>query len=172
MRSIAADAGITIQLLIYHAKSKAHLWQMAMENILTQYEKFDSKTKLLPAESSAADRLRQTIADIVHYTALHPELHRIMTQEAGHLSPRLVWMIENFTKAAYTEFVKLVEDAQRDGAIRTDVHPHRLRFAVFAIAAVPFSVAAEYEYLTGRDPFQRNEIAKTIELIQHMVFGK
>jgi AcrR family transcriptional regulator len=170
MRAIAIDAGITIQLLVYHVKTKENLWQLVMEQILKRFEKFRSDTGADSAHLSAADRLRQSIADLVHYTASEPELHRIMTLEAARLSPRLVWLTENFTRQSYNEFVLLAEEAQREGAIRADVNPARLRFAVQAMVAVPFSVAAEYEYLTGKSPFTGSEIDRTIELIHHMVF--
>jgi TetR/AcrR family transcriptional regulator len=172
LRSIATDAGITIQLLIYHTKNKTHLWHKTMEYILNRYTEISSKTKALPKSVSAGERLRHMIADIVHYTSSTPEIHRIMTQEGSQLSPRLVWMIENFSRAWHLEFAQLAELAQREGAIRGDIDVGRLRFAVTGMAAVPFSVAAEYEYLTGRDPFSRGEVAKTIELIEHMLFVK
>lgn len=169
MRSIAADAGVTIQLLVYHFKNKDNLWKMVMEDILKRYSKFSEKPDADQPETAAA-QLRNLIADIVHYTATEPELHRIMIQEASQLSPRLVWLIENFTKNSYATFTTLVEKAQEEGAIRPDADPGRLRFAVQAMAAVPFSVPAEYEYLTGRSPFTSNEVEKTISTICQMIF--
>ncbi|AMK19596.1 TetR-family transcriptional regulator [Sphingobium sp. MI1205] len=170
MRSIAADAGITIQLLTYHAKSKERLWELVMEHMLTKYETFRGETKALPSDASAADRLRHVIADIVRYSASEPALHRIMTSEAVQPSPRLSWLSEKFTRPAYDEFVSLAAQAQREGAIRRDIEPARLRFAVVAMASVPFSVPAEYEYFTGKSPFSYGEIEQTIDLIIHMVF--
>jgi TetR/AcrR family transcriptional regulator len=170
MRSIAADAGITIQLLVYHAKTKDQLWQMVMENITRHYDEFQNKLTTLPPHTSATERLRKFISDIVHFTSSEPELHRIMTQEGSQLSPRLAWLSENFIRAPYEQFITLVEEAQREGSIPLHLQADRLRFAVVAMASVPFSVAAEYEYFTGRSPFSRGEVNKTIEMILHMVF--
>jgi hypothetical protein len=50
------------------------------------------------------------------------------------------------------------------------MNPGRLRYAIIAVAAVPFSVAAEYQYLTKHNPFAPAEIASTISLIKHLVF--
>ncbi|WP_176599244.1 TetR/AcrR family transcriptional regulator [Sphingobium sp. 15-1] len=170
MRSIASDAGITIQLLTYHVKNKERLWEMVMEHMLAHYELFRTDTKTLPQDASASARLRRLIADIVRYSASEPKLHRIMTQEGAQPSPRLAWLSEKFTRPAYEEFVALAAQAQREGSIRSDIQPERLRFAVVAMASVPFSVSAEYEYFTGKDPFSRGEIEQTINLILHMVF--
>ena len=170
MRSIAADAGITIQLLVYHVKTKERLWEMVMEHMLLGYERLRTKSKALPESATGADRLRQVIADIVHFTAAQPELHRIMTQEGAQPSPRLSWLSERFVRKGYEEFVALATEAQREGKIRADIQPERLRYAVVAIASVPFSVAAEYQYFTGKNPFSRGEIERTIDLILHMVF--
>lgn len=170
MRSIATDAGITIQLLTYHVKNKERLWEMVMEHMLMHYELFRTDVKAPEENAAASDRLRRLIANIVRYSASEPQLHRIMTQEGAQPSPRLVWLSEKFTRPAYEEFVTLAAQAQREGSIRSDIQPERLRFAVVAMASVPFSVSAEYEYFTGRSPFSRNEIEQTINLISHMVF--
>ena len=169
MRSIATDAGISVQLLLHHVKSKELLWHMMMEDILERYERYRPQTEPLSGAASAADRLRQSIADLVHFTAQMPQLHRIMTNEGGQLTPRMIWLTENLTKKSYQDWCALIAEAQREGAVR-EGSPGRLRFAILAMTAVPFAVSAEYEYLTGKSPFTRGEIAQTIDLICNMVF--
>src|SRR5580658_8146389 len=87
MRSIAADAGISIQLLVHHVKSKERLWKLSMEHIIERYHKSMGETHALTDKSqniSAGRRLKQAIADIAHFTASLPQLHRIVTAEAAH----------------------------------------------------------------------------------------
>ena len=48
--------------------------------------------------------------------------------------------------------------------------PARLRYAIVAMISVPFAVAAEYEYFTGKSPFAKNEINQMIEMVCAMVF--
>src|SRR5215813_10119335 len=81
MRSIARDAGITVQLLVYHVKSKDELWKTMMLEILAQFEELHGSNPL-PAAASAAEKLRRYIADTVEISARCPQLHRIMAQEA------------------------------------------------------------------------------------------
>jgi AcrR family transcriptional regulator len=172
MRSIAIDAGISIQLLVHHVKSKEKLWQMAMEHIIDQYNDSMSASNAMSAQSpatSAAKRLRQAIVDLAHFTASVPQLHRIMAAEAAHATPRMLWLAERFFKQGFENWCSLIEAAQREGAVR-NVSPARLRFAIVAMTSVPFAVAAEYEYFTGKSPFARNEVAQMIEMICDMVF--
>jgi len=168
MRNIASDAGISIQLLVHHVKSKEALWRMVMEHILGQYEQHHAKSKALPPTASAGERLKQAIADLVEFTAGVPELHRIMVQEGGQLTPRMIWLTENLTRKNFAEWCQLIEEAQRKGAVRP-CSPALLRYAIVSMAAVPFVVSAEYQFLTGKDPHSRGEINKLIEMITGLI---
>lgn len=172
MRSIALDAGISIQLLVHHVKSKDRLWRMTMEQIIEFYHKSMGKTHALNDDSSglsAGKRLKQAIADIANFTASMPQLHRIVTAEAAHATPRMLWLAERFFKEGYEAWCSLIEAAQREGVVRK-ASPARLRFAIVAMVSVPFAVAAEYEYFTGKSPFAKNEINQMIDLVCDMVF--
>jgi TetR/AcrR family transcriptional regulator len=92
-----------------------------------------------------------------------------MTLECHKLSPRLIWIVENYTGEGYRKLTNLIRDAQKEGSVR-DIDPARLRFAIMAMAAVPFSISAEYQLLTKKNPFSRKEIESTIELINELVF--
>jgi TetR/AcrR family transcriptional regulator len=169
MRAIAADAGISIQLLVHHVKSKDKLWRIMMERIFEHYNEFMVKSMSSQSPSSAATRLKQAIADLAHFTASTPQLHRILTAEAAHPTPRMLWLTERFHKQGFENWVSLIQDAQREGAVR-NVSPARLRFAIVAMVSVPFAVAAEYEYFTGKSPFSKNEVAQMIDMVCEMVF--
>ncbi|MEO0410820.1 MAG: TetR/AcrR family transcriptional regulator [Pseudomonadota bacterium] len=170
MRSIAADAGITIQLLVYHVKTKERLWEIVMEHLLTEYRKYHESRRNADGSSSAVENLRQLISDIAYFHAKHPELHRIMTQEGALPSPRLTWITERFTRSAFEEFTSLVVEARREGNLRTDIDPARIWYAILGIVAVPLSVTAEYQYLTGKDPSSTIELKKTTDLIDQLLF--
>ncbi len=79
LRSIAIDAGVSIQLLVHHVKSKEKLWKMTMEHIIERYQNSMAVTHALTDDSgklSAGKRLKQAIADIAHFTASMPQLQR------------------------------------------------------------------------------------------------
>jgi len=169
MRSIARDAGLTVQLLTYHVKSKQNLWKLTISNAFDTFnELYD--TDPLPADASAKEKLRRFLSGLVSFDARMPMLLRIMLQEGGSLTPRSIWLAETRTKALYDEFCNLARDCQKAGEIRSNAPIHRLFYAVIAIAALPFSVAAEYEYLTGKDPFSKGEIKRTMTILEELLF--
>lgn len=171
LRSIATEAGITIQLLVYHVKTKTQLWQMVMEHILAQYTHVETQIEILPETASAGEKLRHVITEMITYMATHPALHRIMTQEGARPSPRLAWLSERLVRPDLEKFVELATLAQKEGAVRADIEPLRLRYAVVAMGSVPFSVAAEYEYFAGVSPFSHGEVQKTIDMVLKLVFA-
>jgi TetR/AcrR family transcriptional regulator len=171
MRSIARDAGVSVQLLVHHVKSKDALWRMTMESIIDKYNAAmaSSETQTNKASITAAARLRQAITELAAFMSSTPQLLRIMTLEAAHPTPRMLWLAERFTKMGFESWCTMIEAAQREGAVR-HASPARLRFAIVAMVSLPFAVAAEYEYFTGRSPFAKNEVTQTIELVCDMVF--
>jgi hypothetical protein len=92
-----------------------------------------------------------------------------MTSDAAQASKRLTWLCENYLLAQVREMVELIKEAQRDGAVRR-VDPSRLRYAILSMGAVPFAIAAEFQATTGHDPFDREEVQRTIDFICELVF--
>lgn len=170
LRAIAADAGITIQLLIYHVKTKKNLWQMMMEHVLDQYNHIESETQAFPPDTSAEEKLRHVIASMVDYMASHPLLHRMMIQEGAQPSPRLSWLCDNLIRPDLEQFIALVRQAQAEGSVDPSIDPLRLRYAIVAMASVPFSVPAEYEYFSGKSPFSPGEVRQTIDMVLKFIF--
>jgi TetR/AcrR family transcriptional regulator len=171
MRAIAQDAGITIQLLIHHAKTKDNLWKMTLEHVMAQSDSFRHSHDTQTNHPSAAQRLRALITDIVRFNAKVPELYRLMTKESTHITPRLVWLTDTYTRKLFDEGCALIVACQKEGTV-PKVDPVRLRYALISMSSLLFSVSAEYEYLTGKNPFSESEIERTIEFICDMAFIK
>ncbi|GGD54505.1 hypothetical protein GCM10010989_30820 [Croceicoccus pelagius] len=167
-RAIASDAQVSISLLVYHFKTKEDLWRAVLENIASMA----TMKQLLAnatSEMSAAKRLMIAIRGLVELFAEVPELHRLMTLEAHQPSERLTWIIENVNRKPFDAMCALITEAQAEGAVHK-LSPERLRFAIVSMAAVPFSVSAEYQFLTKRNPFSKIEIEATIDMIYKMIF--
>ncbi len=141
-----------------------------MEHVLAQHKHFEEVVRELPENATAATRLRHVITDMVTYTATHPSLHRIMIQEGAQPSPRLHWLSENLVRPDLEHFIDLVKQAQQEGAVRSDIDPLLLRYAVVSMGSVPFSVPAEYEYFSGKSPFSSGEVQKTIDMVHKLIF--
>jgi TetR/AcrR family transcriptional regulator len=169
VRQIAAEAGTTIQRVIYHFPRKEELWREVMRRVV---HRFGERRRILLqqlTDAPAAVKLRHLIEDMVHFLAESPGIHRIMTWEAAEPSARLEWLCNNFLISHVHENVRIIEAAQREGAVR-QVDPARLHYAMLSICAVPFSITAEFEATTGRNPFAPDEIEKTIAFIFALVF--
>ncbi len=89
--------------------------------------------------------------------------------EAHRSSDRLIWLCEQFVKSDFDAVTALIVKAQKEGAVR-NLNAARMRYAIVSLAAVPFSVSAEYQYLTGQNPFSSQEIDSAIEFIHRIVF--
>lgn len=168
MRSIANDAGVSIQLLIHHAKTKEQLWQYVMEHFKERYDEFFEQSMEKRNTLSATETLRVAIKEFVLYHASMPDIHRIMVQEGGHLSPRMVWLTENLTKKGFESMIDLIKEAQSEGSV-LECNPAQLLYAIIGMSGTPFAVTAEYEYLTGISPFQESEIDRLVDLITELV---
>jgi len=168
VRSIASDAGVSLSLLLYHFESKENLWRAVFEDLAENYS--ISRSSYVNEENiDPKERLRRAIRETVEAFSEKPQLHRFMTMEANRPTPRLAIICDLLARKDFDFICQLILEAQRTGAVRPG-NPGRLRYAIISIAAVPFAVAAEYEYLTHRNPFTQNEIERTIELIEALVF--
>lgn len=169
MRTVASEAGVSLSLLLYHFGSKDELWKAVLTDILQRHPIGWNDLSPDGQPSSASDKLRHVIKRYVEVFADVPELYRLMTQEGHYLSERLLWLCDTFVKHEYAMLKELVIEGQAEGKVRV-TSPGHLRFAIIAVAGLPFSMAAEYQYLTKRTPFSSKEIAATIELINRLVF--
>lgn len=168
-REIAKAAGVSISLLVYHFTTKEDLWKAVFDDLFTRGSTANVIREEHLGDAPAAEQLRVVIEHIVQLFALNPALHRLMTHEGHQLSERLVWMCDKYTKKEFVNICDLIRRGQAEGRVQM-LDPERLRFAIIALAAVPFSVAAEYQYLTKRDPFSPPEIRNAIDFIGRLVF--
>ena len=168
VRSIASRAGISLSLLLYHFQSKDNLWREVALDAAARLGKARS-VGYERASESPRDRLRAAIRALVVTFAEMPDFHRLMTIEAHRPSDRLDWLIDTFVGEEHIRWCELIEAAQRHGGVRP-IRPDRLRFALTAMAAVPFAVSAEYERLSERNPFAASEVEETIAMIEMLLF--
>jgi TetR/AcrR family transcriptional regulator len=169
MRQIAKEAGTTIQRVLYHVRSKEELWKQVMKRVVDRYD-LRKKTLLESlGDAPAAIKLRHLINDMVTFQAEMPGIHRLMTSDAARANKRLTWLCQNYLLAQVREMVELIKDAQRDGVVKR-VDPARLRYAILSISAVPFAIAAEFQATTGHNPFDGEEVQRTIDFICELVF--
>jgi AcrR family transcriptional regulator len=112
-REIAARSGVTQPLLNYDFSSKDELWRAAVDGLFAE---------LGPALDSRAEGRRGVdelttaqllVREFVYFSAAHPQLHRIITQECKTDGPRMDWLVERPIRSRYEQitamFTRLVE---------------------------------------------------------------
>lgn len=168
MQKIADSAKVSLPLIVYHFKSKEKLWQAVIKNAVTQFDQLIELATQQTTATTATEQLREIIKAMVDVSVKFPEFRRILETEAYTLTPRLQWLGESFAKRHHKIITKLIKQAQSEGNVLM-IEPHRLSFMITAMATNP-SNAAEYQYLTGRDPSSKKEVKASIAAINKAVF--
>lgn len=167
LRAISTEAGVLHTAMLYHYSTKDALWRAVMTEI---FDDLEARTIARTTEMRGASQqalARQLIRDFVYFCAERPELHRIMTIEGRSDTPRLSWLVKNYTKRLFDAVSAIAGEAK--GAPFND--PVRLYYAIIGLAASTFTLAPEYKRLSGRSPFSPKEVEATANLVEHMIFG-
>lgn len=167
-RAVAAKAGLTHSLVIYHYESKDQLWLSAVEAAVEPFVR-NLRSAFVDKDGSADQLLREFIAQFVRASAEHPEVNQIMTVEGGQDTERLRYVMDRYIRQNFSEICSLIRRGQEEGTVR-ECDPPRLYFHIIAGGTSGFSKSAQYKELTGRDAFSEQEILRTIAFIYDMVF--
>ena len=168
-RTIAERAQTSHTLVLYHFHSKEHLWMATMEDALRRYTTEMTTHLRTCAAESAHSALRTFIEQFVRLSARHPQIHRILTMESNQGTARLKWVIDQFLRDHFTMVCALIRRGQAEGTVR-QCDPARLYYHIIGSAGTPFTIATEYEAITGRDVFSEAEILRNIAFIHEIVF--
>lgn len=168
-RAVAAKAGLTHSLVLYHFESKDQLWLSTVEAAVEPFVR-DVRSAFIGKEGPADQILRAFIAQFVRLSAERPEVNRIMTVEGGQDTERLRYVMDKYIRQNFIEICSLIRRGQDEGTVR-ECDPARLYFHIIAGSTAGFSKAAQYKELTGRDSFSEQEILRTIAFIYDVVFN-
>jgi TetR/AcrR family transcriptional regulator len=168
-RAVAERAGVTHTLVLYHFGSKDELWLKMMEDALNAYRESISVNLDTSEDRPASETLRTFIEQFVRLSARYPQIHRIMTMEGNHDTPRINWVINNHLRDHYMRIRDLIKQGQVDGAVR-ECDAARLYYFIIGGGGTPYSLSVEYKALTGRDVFSEAEIYRNIAFLFEVVF--
>jgi AcrR family transcriptional regulator len=170
-REIAARAGVTQPLLNYHFQSKNTLWRAAVDSL------FEELTDALAARADGlrgVDDLTATrliVRDFIFFSAHHPQLHRIITQECKIDGPRMDWLVERHIRPLYDatveRFARLIERGELP-----DIPATHLYYIVTGAGPTMFVLAPECRRLSGIDPSDPNVIEAHADAVCALLFGR
>ncbi len=169
-RDIAARAGVTQPLLHYHFSSKDELWRAAVDRL------FAELTAALAARQEGlrgVDELtaaRLLVREFVSFSAHHPQVHRIITQECKVDGPRMDWLVERHIRPLYEvtaeRFARLVEQK-----LMPDIPIPHLYYLVTGAGPTMFVLGPECRRLTGIDPTDPDVIEVHADAVCRLLFG-
>ena len=169
-REIAARAGVTQPLLNYHFTSKDELWRAAVDEL---FDELDGALTARREGLRGVDDLtlaRLLIREFVHFSATHPQLHRIITQECKTDSPRMDWLVERHIRRNYDWATSIFERLVDAGHVANIPAPH-LYYIVTGAGPTMFVLAPECRRLAGIDPEAPDVIEAHADAVIELIFG-
>jgi TetR/AcrR family transcriptional regulator len=169
-REIAARAGVTQGLLNYHFSSKDELWRAAVDGLYAQLsEALDGRAAGLRGVD-ALTTAKLLIREFISFSARHPQLHRIITQECKHDGPRMDWMVERHIRPRYEQTAALFEQLVSAGHLPDIPVPH-LYYILTGAGPTMFVLAPECRRLSGIDPQALDVVEAHADAVISLLFG-
>lgn len=168
-RSIAERADVRHNLVIYHFETKLGIWQAVMQKAIGEYHRsFDQRLEGLRGVDPVT-QLRLIHEDFIRMAAKRPELHWLMSHEAGQKGERIEWIVKQLVGQGFEKWRELIVAAQEKGAyVQGD--PYHLHYLFLGAAGRIFMLAAEVESITGRSPFDPGFVDDHVKLCHALFF--
>ena len=169
-REIAARAGVTQPLLNYHFSSKDELWRAAVDGL------FEELDRVLTARADGlrvVDEVtvaRLVVREFITFSATHPQLHRIITQECKTDGPRMDWLVERHVRPIYEQTTALFDGLVRAGHLPAFPAAH-LYYILTGAGPTMFVLAPECRRLAGIDPQAPDVIDAHADAVTALLFG-
>jgi AcrR family transcriptional regulator len=166
---IARRAGVTQPLVHYHFASKDALWRAAVASAFQEaIAAFDGVLTEL-ADLEPIDQLKVLVRRYVRFSALHPEIGRIVSAEGARGGPRLQWLVDQRITGEFDAFRVLYERAVDDGALKDLPYQHVMT-SLTAAGAYVFMVRAAMADMYGIDVTDPEVIEAHADTLVEIIF--
>jgi TetR/AcrR family transcriptional regulator len=169
-RKIAARAGVTQPLLAHHFTSKLELWHTVVDNLFRQLRSTMSGRLSGLRGVDDVTTARLMVREFIMFSAEHPQLHRIITQECKADTPRMDWLVERHVRPLYDTAVTLFSRLADQGQLPAIPVEH-LYYILTGAGPTMFVLAPECRRLTGIDPMAPEAIEVHIDAVLTLIFG-
>jgi TetR/AcrR family transcriptional regulator len=169
-REIARLAGVTQPLLNYHFRSKDELWRVAVDGLFAE---------LSGALAARLDGLRGVdevttmrllVREFVLFSASHPQVHRIITQECKTDGPRMDWLVERHIRPLYETTAQRLGHLLEQGLL-PDIPVEHLYYIITGAGPTMFVLGPECRRLTGVDPADPAVVEAHADAVCRLLFG-
>jgi AcrR family transcriptional regulator len=169
-REIAARAGVTQGLLNYHFSSKEALWRAAVDGLYAELSQaLDGRAEGLRGVD-ALTVAKLLMREFIYFSATHPQLHRIITQECKSDGPRMDWMVERHIRPRYEQATALFTQLVSAGHV-PDIPVAHLYYILTGAGPTMFVLAPECRRLSGLDPDAPEVIEAHADAVLSLLFG-
>jgi hypothetical protein len=110
------------------------------------------------------------VREFVTFSARHPQLHRIITQESKADGPRMDYLVDQHVRPIYERTTRLFEALVSQGAIPAIPAPH-LYYILTGAGPTMFVLAPECRRLSSLDPFEDSVIEAHADAVCLLLFG-
>ncbi len=168
VRDLENAAGVKRNLLTYHFDDKETLWKAVTDAIFSlMRSEFDQRLKIM-REISGQETLAFIVRFYVYFHARHPELSRLMSQEATRHSWRIQYMIDNHIRPSTLQMEKLVHQTR---GLDRDAFIHWYYIMISSTSTI-FSFAAECQDLFGVDPCEEDRVEAHADMLVGMLLER
>lgn len=170
-REIAALAGVSQPSLSYHFRTKDELWRAAVDRL---FALLDEALVSRAAGLRGVDRLttaKLIVREFIVFSAAHPELHRIITQESKGEGERIDWLVDQHIRPHYEATTALFTELASEGLV-ADVPPAHLYYLLTGAGPTIFVLAPECRRLAGFDPQAPDAVETHAEAVIDLLFAR
>lgn len=169
-REIAERAGVSQPSLNYHFDSKLDLWRAAVDELFAALGAHMGTRMAGLGGVDQRTRVELMIRAFVEFSAAHPELHRIVTQESKADGERMDWLVERHVRPIYEATTAMFADLAAAG-LAPDVPGPFLYYLLTGAAPTIFMLAPECRRLAGIDPFEPAHVATHADAVVRLLLG-
>ena len=169
-REIAARAGVTQPLLNYHFRSKEELWRAAVDGL------FEALSEALAARQVGLrgvddlTAMRLLVREFIFFSAEHPQVHRIITQECKTDGPRMDWLVERHIRPLYEATTEILERLVENGQLPAIPVEH-LYYIITGAGPTMFVLGPECRRLAGVDTSDQAVVEAHANAVCRLLFG-
>lgn len=170
-REIAARAGVSQPSLNYHFRTKDELWRAAVDRLFAEL-RADLGTRIEGLRGvDLVPMAKLVIRDFIAFSAAHPQLHRIITQESKGEGERIDWLVDQHVRPLYDLTTDLFARLVEEGAV-PDIPAPFLYYILTGAGPTIFVLAPECRRLAGFDPLSPDAVATHADAVIDLLFGR
>ena len=170
-REIAQRAGVSQPSLSYHFRTKHELWCAAVDGLFAELASaLGARFEGLRGVDDIT-RAELMIREFISFSAAHPQLHRIITQESKTDGERVDWLVERHVRPLYEMTTQLFGRLVEQGAL-PDVPAPILYYILTGAGPTIFVLAPECRRLAGFDPLAPDAVETHADAVVNLLFGR